>query len=287
MKNESPIDNAHRSSAPPSDVHGLGEQSHKAIAAAIAPPMRSDRRPRTVAELERSLEVSRERLREALLRIDILETNSLALRHQVALLQRTVTRSRRFAYHDELTGLPNRRLLLDRYGLAAALAARQHRLVGLLFLDLDGFKNVNDTHGHAAGDSILQQVAARLLASIRASDTACRYGGDEFVVLLPELETPGSALAAARKIRARLAAPYVIDGRQITVTASIGTALYPVDGHDYRELMRVTDRSMYRDKAESGRQRSGEAAEPIPPSKAAMTAPPFDVPASKVDQIER
>jgi diguanylate cyclase (GGDEF)-like protein len=122
------------------------------------------------------------------------------------LLQRAVLRSRRFAFHDELTGLPNRRLLLDRYHQAVALATRQHRLVALLFLDLDGFKNVNDTHGHAAGDRILQLVAARLLASIRASDTACRYGGDEFVVLLPELDTPGSAVAAARKIRSAVGA---------------------------------------------------------------------------------
>jgi len=256
VKDEFLIDHSHASTTTPTDdVHGLGEQSHKAIAAAVAPRIRSDHRPPSAAELERALEVSRERLRGALCRIDVLETNSLALRHQVALLQRTVTRSRRFAYHDELTGLPNRRLLLDRYNQAVALAARLHRLVALLFLDLDAFKTVNDTHGHAAGDRILQQVAVRLNASIRASDTACRYGGDEFVVLLPELETRRNALAAARKIRARLAAPYDVDGTQITLTASIGVAVYPADGHEYAELMRATDDSMYRDKADSARQR--------------------------------
>jgi diguanylate cyclase (GGDEF)-like protein len=243
--------------------HGRGEQSHKVIAKASAPRTGSDRDPADVAALERALEVGRERLRAALCRIDALEANGLLLRHQVALLQRTVTRERRFAYHDELTGLPNRRLLLDRYKQAVALAARQRRLVALLFLDLNDFKVVNDTHGHAAGDCILQQVAARLRTSVRASDTACRYGGDEFVVLLPDLETPVSAVAAVRKIRARLAAPYAVDGKEISVTASIGTALYPVDGDEYVELMRVTDGSMYRDKADSARQRRGIASEPI------------------------
>ncbi|MGB2818217.1 MAG: GGDEF domain-containing protein [Burkholderiaceae bacterium] len=263
MKNRSMIDESLASPAPPGE-HGLGEQSHRIIAAAVAARAPSGREPLDPAALQRALEISRARLQAALGRIDALETNSLMLRHQVALLQRTVTRERNFAYHDELTGLPNRRLLLDRYKQAVALAARQHRLVALLFLDLDGFKNVNDTYGHAAGDAILQQVGARLQASIRASDTACRYGGDEFVVLLPELETPGSALAAVRKIRTRLSAPYVVDGAQITVTASMGTALYPMDGREYGDLMRATDGAMYRDKAEGARQCAAPAkVEPI------------------------
>lgn len=199
--------------------------------------------------IDRALEVSRERLRAALCRIDALETEGLLLKHQVALLQRTVKQARRFAYHDELTGLPNRRLLLDRYNQAVALAARRKRQVALLFLDLDGFKQINDAYGHAAGDSILKQFAMRLRACVRTSDTPCRYGGDEFVVLLPELEGRESASAAAEKIRDRLAIPYIVDGVEITVTASIGVAVYPVDGRAYGDLMRVTDGSMYRDKA--------------------------------------
>lgn len=281
MKKDFLIDHSHPSTTTPSGGHGLGEKSYEVIAAAIAPRTPSDRAPPNVAGRDRALAVSRQQLRAALCRIDVLEAKGLLLRHQVALLQRSVTRSRRFAYHDELTGLPNRRLLLDRYNQAVALAARQHRSVALLFLDLNEFKNVNDTHGHAAGDEILQSVAVRLLASIRASDTACRHGGDEFVVLLPELEGRKSALAAARKVRTRLAAPYVVDGTEITVTASIGTAVYPADGHEYGELMRVADGSMYRDKAESARQRSGEAAEPI------AASPPSGAPATKADQIER
>jgi diguanylate cyclase (GGDEF)-like protein len=244
------IDDSSPSATPRSGVQLLGEQTHKVIAAASAPRTRSDRVASNATGLDRALEVSRERLRLALSRIDALESEGLLLKHQVALLQRAIAQARQSAYHDELTGLPNRRLLLDRYNQAVALAARQHRLVALLFLDLDDFKRVNDTHGHTAGDRILQQVAARLHASIRAADTACRYGGDEFVVLLPELEGRRNALAAARKIRARLAVPYIIDGTEITVTASIGVAVYPVDGSEYGDLMRVTDGFMYRDKAQ-------------------------------------
>jgi diguanylate cyclase len=214
--------------------------------------------------IDRALEVGRERLRAALCRIDALETEGLLLKHQVALLQRTVRQARQFAYHDELTGLPNRRLLVDRYNQAVSLAARRKRRVALLFLDLNGFKSVNDVHGHAAGDRILQQFASRLRECIRTSDTACRYGGDEFVVLLPELDGRESADAAAEKIRARLAVPYIVDDTEITVTASIGVAIYPVDGRAYGDLMRVTDASMYRDKTHDA---------PCPASNARVSLP--------------
>ena len=234
----------------PSGAQRVGGRSQRVFGAAVEPrSTASDATVLNSARLERALDVSRDRLRAALCRIDALEAEGLLLRHQVALLQRTVTQTRRFAYHDELTGLPNRRLLQDRYNQAVALAARQGRRVALLFLDLDGFKQINDAHGHAAGDSVLRQVAERLRACIRKSDTACRYGGDEFVILLPELDGRESATAAARKIRARLAVPCVVDGTPITVTASIGVAVYPLDGREYGDLMRMTDSFMYRAKA--------------------------------------
>jgi diguanylate cyclase len=234
----------------PSRARRLDGRSQRVFGAAVEPlSTAKDPTVSNAARLERALEVSRARLKAALCRIDALETEGLLLEHQVALLQRTVAQARQFAYHDELTGLPNRRLLLDRYNQAVALAARRKRRVALLFLDLDGFKQVNDVHGHAAGDSILQQFAMRLRACVRTSDTACRYGGDEFVVLLPELEGRESAVAAAEKIRDRLAIPYIVDGAEITVTASIGVAVYPVDGREYGDLLRVTDGLMYRDKA--------------------------------------
>lgn len=194
---------------------------------------------------------SRQELEAALREIEVLRTQGSLLIRQVSLLSHEVARARQFAHHDGLTGLPNRRLLLDRYNQAVAVAARQHRQVALLFLDLDGFKSVNDTYGHAAGDRVLQQVAARLRACTRTSDTACRYGGDEFVILLPQYEGQESAVAVAEKIRANLAAPYAVDGIGISVTASIGMAIYPIDGHEYGDLMQVTDRAMYRSKLRS------------------------------------
>jgi diguanylate cyclase (GGDEF)-like protein len=246
--------------------------------------------------LERALEVSRERLRAAQCRIEALETQGVLLKHQVALLQRTVSQARQFAHHDELTGLPNRRLLLDRYNQAVALAARLDRRVALLFLDLNGFKKINDVHGHAVGDRILQLVAGRLRACIRTSDTACRYGGDEFVILLPELDGRASAVAAARKISARLAVPYIVEGMEITVTASIGVAVYPVDGHQYDDLMRLSDGSMYRNKAdeaacpvhsERGGQRAVEAAASMQTMNVLMKARRSSASAPRADRLKR
>src|SRR5207248_6155996 len=136
---------------------------------------------------------------------------------------------RHFAYHDELTGLPNRALLLDRLSQALVRAKRHNKQLALLLLDLDGFKDVNDTLGHVAGDKLLQRVSERLLSCIRGSDTACRYGGDEFVVLLPEVDDQNRALVVAREIHARLAKPYMVDDYSVGVTASIGVAVYPFD----------------------------------------------------------
>lgn len=164
-------------------------------------------------------------------------------------LTEAVLKAQRFAYHDELTGLPNRHLLLDRFQAAVASAVRHDQQVALLFLDLDRFKHVNDTLGHSAGDQLLQQVAARLVACLRASDTACRYGGDEFVLLLPELSGKEGAVVVADNVCAVLAAPYVIDGVEIAITASIGIAMHLVDAHGYGDLLRVSDRAMYRSKA--------------------------------------
>jgi diguanylate cyclase len=256
------VDAPRASATSPSGERGRGRRRHTVSGAVVEPRGNaSDPATSEPAALERGLEISRARLRAALSRIDSLQTERLQLKHQMALLQRAIGQTRRFARHDELTGLPNRRLLSDRYNQAVALAARHGRRVALLFLDLNGFKNINDVHGHAAGDSILRQVAERLRACIRTSDTACRYGGDEFVVLLPELDRRESALAAARKIRARLAVPCLVDGVEITVTASIGVAVYPVDGHQYGDLMSVTDRFMYRDKARAAARR-GSALQP-------------------------
>lgn len=181
-------------------------------------------------------------------RIETLVRDDLLLKQRFVRLARRTAQVRQIAYHDELTGLANRNLLLDRFNQAVAQGARQHRQVVLLFLDLDKFKIVNDTLGHAAGDKLLQQVAQRLAGCIRASDTACRHGGDEFVVLLPEVGGPESAATVADRICVHLAVPYVVDGITIKVTASMGKAVYPVDGKDYGDLIRHSDIGMYRTK---------------------------------------
>jgi diguanylate cyclase (GGDEF)-like protein len=182
--------------------------------------------------------------------IDALRKQERILKQRVARLTLAVARAKRFADRDELTGLPNRQLLADRVNQAMALAARHRQRVALLFLDIDEFKYINDSMGHDAGDKLLQQIAARLTACLRSSDTACRYGGDEFVVLLPEFEGRECIMAVAQKIRARLAPPYLIDVTSIEVTVSIGMAVYPTDGDGYGDLLRVSDLAMYQDKAQ-------------------------------------
>lgn len=208
--------------------------------------------PRLFAEavnLRRALAASERRLEAALGQVDALRARKAALAKEVLALTETAANARRFAYHDELTGLPNRHLLLDRFNQAVAMAARRDKQVALLFLDLDRFKNLNDTLGHSAGDNLLQQVALRLMGAIRTSDTASRYGGDEFVILLPELGGRDSAVAVAEKIRAQLEKPYVVDGTAIAMTASMGLAVYPVDGRVFGDLIHVADLAMYRHKA--------------------------------------
>ena len=164
---------------------------------------------------------------------------------------------RHFAYHDELTGLPNRALLLDRLSQALVRAKRQQTHLALLLLDLDGFKAINDELGHAAGDALLKRVAERLRACIRGGDTASRYGGDEFVLLLPDVDNEQHALDLARKIHARLARPYRVDALPIAVTASIGVAVYPVDGLSQGVLIDRADFAMYRAKAARRSSRTG------------------------------
>jgi diguanylate cyclase (GGDEF)-like protein/PAS domain S-box-containing protein len=156
------------------------------------------------------------------------------------------------AFYDSLTGLPNRRLLLDRLRLAMAQARREEKLVGVAFLDLDNFKTINDTLGHASGDALLQEVAKRLQESVRSSDTVARLGGDEFVVILNKLEHADLAAAIAEKILEIFVQPFRLGEREIFITTSIGVALFPLDAGDEEELLSRADMAMYRAK-EKGR----------------------------------
>lgn len=154
-------------------------------------------------------------------------------------------RTTQLAFFDSLTELPNRRLLDQRLDAALPLAHRNKRILALLFLDLDGFKQINDTLGHNVGDLLLRKVAYRLRSCVRDSDTVARNGGDEFVIMLPEITSSTDACRVAEKVLRRLTRPASLDGHNITVSASIGIAIYPGDGLDRVTLMDHADQAMY------------------------------------------
>lgn len=203
------------------------------------------------AELIRVIAAKHQQLKVAQQQIERLKETNACLRQKLIHIAKKYAHTRHYGNHDELTGLPTRGLLLDRLKQAMVLATRQHRHIALLFIDLDKFKSVNNTLGHTAGDKLLQEVAQRLVACIRHGDTACRYGGNEFVVLLPDIERQESALAVAEKIRTRLDGSYVIEGNVLEVTASIGTSVVRADGQNYGDLIKQADMSMYPAKAEN------------------------------------
>ena len=156
------------------------------------------------------------------------------------------------AQHDFLTGLPNRMLLNDRVNQAIHLASRHMKKVAVLFLDLDGFKHINDSLGHRIGDRLLQAIAKRLVDCVRGSDTVSRQGGDEFVVLLLEVDQPEGAATMARRMLQTMAEPHSIDHHDLHVTISIGVSVYPDDGLDAETLIKNADTAMYQAK-EDGR----------------------------------
>jgi diguanylate cyclase (GGDEF)-like protein/PAS domain S-box-containing protein len=187
------------------------------------------------------------------------EVNAAVVTHQgrpaVLYISRDVTERKRMeetiralAMHDPLTGLPNRKLLYDRLGVAIAAARRNRHMLALMYLDLDGFKGVNDRLGHAAGDELLVAISRRLAGALRDSDTVGRMGGDEFTVLISDVPSGEAAREIARKILSELRKPVSVDGEQMTVTASLGFALFPKDGGTPDELLRCADAAMYRAK---------------------------------------
>jgi len=172
-----------------------------------------------------------------------------------------VSRERRLemlhlAEHDALTDLPNRLLLNDRLARTIALARRYGRRVAVLFLDCDRFKHINDSLGHAVGDQVLRSVSKRLVTCVRESDTVSRHGGDEFLILLSEVDHPEDAGLIAEKIVASVAEPHLVAGHELILTASVGIALYPEDGQDAQTLIMHADTAMYHAK-NTGRNRVG------------------------------
>ena len=157
-------------------------------------------------------------------------------------------RLQHLAQHDALTELPNRALLLDRLKQSLARARWQERLVAVLFIDLDRFKTINDTLGHEVGDRLLQQLGERFNRNVREGDTVARFGGDEFVILLDDVATGKDVGLVAQKVLEALAAPFIVDGQNLYITASIGVSLFPTDGEDSGTLLKNADVAMYRAK---------------------------------------
>jgi diguanylate cyclase (GGDEF)-like protein/PAS domain S-box-containing protein len=149
------------------------------------------------------------------------------------------------ATHDLLTGLPNRMLFKDRFSVAMAQAQRFHKKLAVIFLDLDRFKEVNDTLGHNAGDRLLYSVGNRLIDLVRKTDTVARMGGDEFLLLLPNIERVEDVVTISQTAQDVLREPFIVDGREVSISASIGIAIYPDDGTDVDTLVNCADKAMY------------------------------------------
>ncbi|MES2355535.1 MAG: EAL domain-containing protein [Pseudomonadota bacterium] len=163
-------------------------------------------------------------------------------------LKKSEEQLKRLAFYDSMTGLPNRALFKDRLAGALIIAQRQETLVGVIYLDLDRFKVINDSLGHPVGDALLQAVAAKLKGALRKSDTVARLGGDEFVIMMPTIARPEDAATVAKTLLAALSRPLQVEGNEFHVTASLGISVYPQDGDTHDILLKNADAAMYRAK---------------------------------------
>ncbi len=204
----------------------------------------------TLEQAKRDLAAQRvDELREANEALVVAALHSESIAHAAVNSLEELSRS---MHRDVLTGTPNRTLMLNRLEATIAIASRNDRRIAVLFLDLDDFKHINDTLGHAAGDAMLQLAARRLEMVVRESDVVSRHGGDEFIVLMTELAHTSDAALIAEKILSALAAPAKVGNHDISLSASIGIALYPEDGADAVTLIRRADAAMYRAKKFAG-----------------------------------
>ncbi len=171
--------------------------------------------------------------------------------------KRAEERAKRLALYDELTELPNRRLFFERLSRAISRAQRNHTFVAIMYVDLNGFKPINDTYGHEAGDVVLCEIGKRFGHDIRMADTAARIGGDEFGIILPDLDRTDGVIKVADKIAASIQEPILYDGSSLYVVASIGISIYPTDGKQMDELVNMADKAMYIAKSASKKTTAG------------------------------
>ncbi|MCE5191800.1 MAG: sensor domain-containing diguanylate cyclase [Actinomycetia bacterium] len=187
-----------------------------------------------------------------------------AVAHDITERKRSEDTIRKMAYYDMLTGLPNRALFDDRLAVAIGHAEREETGFAVMFMDMNDFKAVNDTLGHAVGDALLSEVAHRLQMAVRRSDTVARLGGDEFTVLLPKVNSRQAAALIARKMTRTMEEPVPTDGGPVPIDLSIGIAFYPADGRSFSELMYAADMAMYASKSEGTPFRFADSATTVP-----------------------
>ncbi len=200
----------------------------------------------TIERLQAELKAGREAAERMVAeRTAELQATNRRLEAEIAERLQAEGRAQHLADHDVLTGLPNRRLFEDRVTQALAFSVRNRKLTAVMFVDLDRFKQVNDTLGHAVGDAMLKEVAQRLVDQLREGDTICRLGGDEFVILLPEVKRSSDAAHVAQKIIEAVAQPVTLDERDLHITCSVGITVFPDDGRDAETLIRNADAAMY------------------------------------------
>ena len=216
---------------------------------------------RAVLETGRTVEVEEEWPREGGLRTyltvkfpirdaagDIVAVGAIGT--DISETKKAEERIRHLATHDVLTGLPNRTLGMDRFSRALGLARRNVAMAALVFVDLDGFKEINDALGHEAGDRVLEEVARRLGSCVRETDTVARFGGDEFFVVLTDAPDKAAVTIVVEKVLKTLSRSFSVDGRVIPLGARIGISLYPGDGETPEELLKCADTAMYAAKGE-------------------------------------
>jgi diguanylate cyclase (GGDEF)-like protein len=192
-----------------------------------------------------ALRLASDQMRE----VESLQSQNAALMQELAALKAREAETQKLAERDGLTGLYNRRRMFELLEASIADAAGQGQSVGLLFIDLNGFKAINDQYGHAKGDKILVAVATRIAARVRTGDIVCRYGGDEFVVVLANVPDPSAVSRVADAIRERVSLPYWINGDKQHLTAAIGESIFPHNGQNAADLLHGADKAMYSLKA--------------------------------------